>query len=338
MKALQPFTLKNLKLKNRIVMPPMCMFNAKEDGLVTDFHLAHYMTRAYGGVGLIIVEATGVTSDGRISKQDLGLWNDEQIESMKKLVDMVKGYGSHIGIQLNHGGRKYSGADVLVGPSAIPYDEKSQVPKELTKKEIQEIAVSFGEAARRADQAGFDTIEIHAAHGYLIHQFLSPISNQRTDEYGGSTVNRRRFLDEVLDEVHKNWPATKALTIRVSGTEWREDGYTEQEMVDIIHEIRERVDLVHVTSSGNGPAEIDVYPGYQLGPCENIRKSCNVPTIAVGRITTIGMVEEILGNGRADLVAMGKELLRQPNFIYNMAYERKMPMDYPFEFERAYRF
>jgi len=336
-KAFTEFRIKNMVLKNRFVMPPMCMYSAKSDGKVTDFHQAHYMARALGGVGLIIVEAAGVMPNGRIADADLGIWDDGQIANMKQLTDNVKSQGAHIGIQINHSGRKHDGSGITVGPSPIPFSEEKQVPHELTSEEISEIIKSFGQAARRADEAGFDALEIHGAHGYLIHQFLSPMSNKRTDAYGGSREKRARFLKEVMVEVTKFWPDDKPLWIRVSATEYLEDGYEERELSETLNEISDMIDLIHVSSGGNGHATIPLYPGYQVKQSEKIKDLCHKNTIAVGLISTLNMVEEILSNDRAELVAIGRELLRNPSFVNKVAYENNIEIEYPEPYRRAYR-
>ncbi len=338
MNVFREYTLKNINLKNKIVMPPMCMYSADETGMANDFHYNHYITRAVGAVGLIIVEATGVVENGRISDNDLGIWNDKQIDGLKKIVDGVKKYGSKIAIQLNHAGRKYTGtAGPAVAPSAVRVDEKSTMPKQLTKAEIKEIVLSFKEAAKRADKAGFEAIEIHGAHGYLIHQFLSPLSNLREDEYGGDIKNRTRFLKEILQAVTEVWPKEKAILLRISAHDYKDGGITPEDMVEIINEIKEYIDIVHVSSGGLVPAEIKVYPGYQVNFASLIKEKCNIPTIAVGLITDVNMAEEIISNGRADLVAIGRELLRNPYFVLSEAKVRNLDFDYPEQYKRAFK-
>lgn len=339
MNTLKNYTLKNEKLKNRIVMPPMCVYSSDESGMANDFHYNHYVTRAIGGVGLIIVESTGVVNNGRTTDNDLGIWNDKHIDGLKNIVYGVKKHGAKIAIQLNHGGRKYTGtASKAVAPSAIKFDEESAVPKELTKDEIKEIVLSFKEAAKRADKAGFDAIEIHGAHGYLIHQFLSPLSNLREDEYGGDTKNRTKFLKEVLQAVTEVWPKEKAIFLRVSAYDYKDGGITLDNMIEVINEVKEYIDIVHVSTGGLIPAEINAYPGYQVNFSSKIKEKCNIPTIAVGLITDINMAEEIISNGRADLVAIGRELLRNPYFVLNEAKANKMHIDYPKQYEGAFKF
>lgn len=335
MNAFESYQLKNLVLKNKIVMPPMCMYSADESGQVNDFHLNHYTTRAVGGAGLIIVESTGVTPNGRISDQDLGIWSDAQLPGLQKLVQSVKQYGAKIAIQLNHAGRKYEGtAGIPLAPSPLKFDENSLEPKTLTKDEIQAIVNSFREAAKRADEAGFDAIEIHGAHGYLVHQFLSPLSNTREDEYGGSLENRTRFLAEILQAVSAVWPAEKPILLRVSASDYVKGGITIEDMVKIVHQVKRYLAMVHVSSGGLVQADIKTYPGYQLNFASTIKTECSIPTIAVGLITEINMVEEILSNGRADLVALGREHLRNPYFVLRAA--KKEQAAIPKQYERAF--
>jgi NADPH2 dehydrogenase len=313
MKTFSGYQIRDLKLKNRVVMPPMCM-NMAEDGHPTDFHYIHYGNAALGEIGLIIVEATGVTPEGRILERDLGLWKDDQIEGHRRIVELVKKYGSSIGIQLGHAGRK-CGIESLttLSPSALPFSESYAVPKEMTLEDIGLIKDAFREAALRSVQAGYELIELHGAHGYLIHQFLSPLSNHRTDEYGGSRENRVRFLKEVTEEVKSVLPENFPLILRVSASDYVEGGIDIEEMVKIIDLVKEDFDMIHVSSGGlDVNQEINVYPGYQVRFSEVIRNRCGIPTITVGLITEINQVEEILQNDRADLVALGRVLLRDP--------------------------
>lgn len=337
MKTMEPYQLKEMVMKNRIVMPPMCMYSSDSAGIANDFHYIHYTTRAIGGAGLIIIESTGVAANGRISDKDLGLWDDSQIEGLKRIVQSVKQQEAKIAIQLNHGGRKYTGtAGPLVAPSAIPFDEKSSLPKELSKTEIGEIVSSFRQAAGRADKAGFDAIEIHAAHGYLLHQFLSPLSNTRTDEYGGSTINRCRLLKEVLQAVTEVWPKEKPISLRVSAHDYQDGGITVGEMITIVNSIKEYIDIVHVSSGGLLPVAVKDYPGYQVDFSYKIKTGCGIPTIAVGLITDIDFVEEILGDNKSDLVALGRELLRNPYWLLNQAKNKHIDIQFPTPYKRAF--
>lgn len=338
MKAFQNYRIKNMDLKNRLVMPPMCMYSSDKAGKANAFHYTHYESRAIGGVGLIIVEATGVTPNGRISDNDLGIWDDSQIEGLHSIVSCVKKHGASIAVQLNHAGRKYSGTSgALVAPSAVRFDEDSNIPEELSKDQIDGLILSYRNAALRADMAGFDAIEIHAAHGYLIHQFFSPLSNQRTDEYGGNWENRTRFLKEILQAIRQVWPKEKPVFLRVSASDYKENGITIENMVQIVNEVREYIDIVHVSSGGLVHADITLYPGYQINYASTIKAGCNIPTIAVGLITDMNMAEEILSNNRADLVAFGRELLRNPYFVLHEARKRNIPVEYPEQYKRSFQ-
>lgn len=324
-------------------MPPMCMYSADDSGetkgYINDFHMTHYISRAIGGAGLIIVEATAVVPNGRISSKDLGIWSDNHIDGLKSLVDGVKKYDTPIGIQLSHAGRKCGSDDeYIVAPSPIQHSEKYRTPRELSKDDIGVIVEEFKEAARRANDAGFDTIEIHGAHGYLINQFLSPLTNKREDEYGGSTENRTRFLKEILEGVKEVWPKDKAILLRVSAYDYIEDGMDKVEMAKIINLVKEDIDLVHVSTGGVSqvPGSVYTYPGYQLSHCEYIKKETGLPTIAVGLIDNHELVEEIIANGRADLVAIGRGLLRDPYYVLNTAYKLGVKIDYPKQYERGY--
>lgn len=338
MNTFKSYSLKNTNFKNRIVMPPMCMYSSDGTGKVNDFHYNHYVTRAIGGVGLIIVEATGVAKNGRTTDKDLGIWEDQHIQGLKNIVKDVKMYGSKIAIQLNHAGRKYTGNDgEVVAPSAVKFNENSTLPKELSKDEIKGIVVDFKEAAKRANDAGFDALEIHGAHGYLIHQFLSPLSNLRLDEYGGNLKNRTRFLKEVLQAVAEVWPKEKPILLRVSAYDYKDGGINIKDMVEIINEVKEYIDMVHVSTGGLVTAQINSYPGYQVNFSNEIKTKCNIPTITVGLITDINMAEEIISNGRADMVAFGRELLRNPYFALHEAKIRNLNINYPEQYMEAFK-
>ncbi len=334
-----PYSLKSLTLKNRIVMPPMCMFSSDESGTVQAFHRLHYPTRALGGVGLIIVEATAVTPNGRISSQDLGIWNDSQVAGLKELNDSIHEFGARTAIQLAHAGRKCTSSDpVIVAPSMLAFSDEYRLPHALAPEEIPEIVQAFQDAARRALEAGFDAVEIHAAHGYLLHEFLSPLTNQRTDAYGGSLENRVRLLAEVLDAVHAVWPADRPVLLRISATDYVEGGIDLAEACRIVEIVRDRVDMVHVSTGGLIETPIRAYPGYQVSYAETIRRLCQVPTIAVGLLMRLEQSEEILGNDRADLVALGRELLRNPYWVINQDGRiRQTDLPYPPQYERARR-
>lgn len=330
------YQLKDMKLRNRIVMPPMCMFCA-ENGMPDEWHYTHYTTRAVGGTGLILIEATGVESRGRITDSDLGLWNDAQTEGFAGIVRACQKNGAKVGIQLAHAGRKSEvTAELPVAPSAMAFSDKYRVPKELTRDEIQDITDAFRDAALRAAQAGFDTIEIHAAHGYLINEFLSPLTNRRTDEYGGSAENRARFLKEILRKVSSVWPEQKPIIVRVSAEEYEEDGNHPDGIAGILKELKpEGIDLVNVSSGGVVNKGVKAYPGYQIRYAELIRKEADLPVMAGGLITSPLMAEEIISNGRAELVYFGRELLRNPYLPLQAAKELGADADWPRQYAGA---
>jgi NADPH2 dehydrogenase len=314
------------------------MYSSDHTGAVKEFHKMHYGARAIGGAGLIIQEATAVEPRGRISDRDLGLWSDDHIPGMKALVQIVKGYGARAGIQLAHAGRKSeSASDTPVAPSAIAFSEDYRTPREMTVHEIRDVVQAFRDAARRALMAGYDLLEIHAAHGYLIHEFLSPLTNKREDMYGGSLVNRTRFLREVLIAVREVWPENKSLIIRVSATDYLPGGIDGDEIVRIVDQVKDLIHMVHVSTGAIAPAQMKLYPGYQVQYAERIRRECGIPTIAVGLIQNIDQVEEILQNGRADLVALGREILRNPNWVLNNMNSQGIDARYPDQYFRAYR-
>ena len=325
------FSLKNLKLKNRVVMAPMCMFEAENDGLVNDFHYIHYTNRALGGVSAIIVEASAVESRGRISDKDLGIWSDNHIEGLKKVSDGIKKYGAYAGIQLGHAGRKCSvESEIIIAPSAIAFSSDYKVPVEISKAQMEEVKISFREGARRANEAGFDFIEIHGAHGYLLSEFLSPLSNKRNDEYGGSIENRTRFIVEVIREIKKVWPEDKAILLRVSAKDYQVNGNTKVEMAKIIDIVKkEGIDLVNASTGGVvSDVSMNVYPGYQIPEAEYIKHKCNIPVIAGGLITTGDEGTQIIENDRADLIFLGRVLLREPYWVLNEAKKRNIELEY----------
>ncbi|OCA92682.1 NADPH dehydrogenase NamA [Pseudobacillus wudalianchiensis] len=334
-KLFEPYTIKDVTLKNRIVMSPMCMYSAEEDGKVNDWHLVHYPGRAVGQVGLIIVEATAVTPEGRISENDLGIWSDDHTAGFKKLVSLVKAHDAKIGIQLAHAGRKSEVRGEILAPTALAFDETMKTPKEMTKAEIKQTIEAFAEGARRAKEAGFDVIELHGAHGYLINEFLSPLTNHREDEYGGSTENRLRFLQQIIQAVRSIWNGP--LFVRVSANDYNENGLNADDYSEIAKQLKELgVDLIDVSSGAVVPAKISVFPGYQVKFAETIKHGANIPVGAVGMITSPSQAEEILRNERADLIFLGRELLRDPYWPRRAAIELKTEIKAPVQYERGW--
>lgn len=337
-----PLTLRGTTLKNRIVMSPMCMYSAGEDGLATDFHLVHLGARATGGVGLILTEATAVEPRGRISVNDLGLWSDAQVEPLARVVRMCKSQGAAVGTQIAHAGRKAwsptkgKGPLRAVAPSAIPFDVDWDTPQQLAAAEVDQILAAYRAATRRAVAAGFDVIELHAAHGYFLHQFLSPLSNRRTDEYGGSLENRARLLLRAVEAVRAAMPDAQPLLVRLSCSDWMDGGITPDEQVQVARWLKARgVDLVDCSSGGGTPQLPPVGPGYQVPFAEKIRREAGIATMAVGLVTAPEMAEEIVRNGRADLVAMGRELLRSPYWPLQAARALGVNLDWPKPYLRA---
>ncbi|KAF9998881.1 hypothetical protein BGZ80_003147 [Entomortierella chlamydospora] len=351
----KPFTVKDLTLANRAVVAPMCMFSSV-DGFFTDYHLVHLGSFAISGAGLVLAEATGVLPEGRISPSDTGIWKDEQIVGLKRIADFIHAQGSKFGMQLAHAGRKASvkpfygdvpeseyWKDNVVGPSGgndFQWDANHIVPRELSVEEIQETVKAFGAAATRAAKAGLDTVEIHGAHGYLIHQFLSPISNHRTDQYGGSLENRARFLLEVVREVRANFPAEKPIFLRVSATDCvehlDESSWDIEQTIQIAKWVKEAgVDVFHVSSGGNTPKQVVEYaPNYQVPFAERVKKEVpGLYVVAVGVITSGKQANEILEEERADLVAIGRGFLRYPNFVTNAAKELNVRVKYSQQYE-----
>ncbi|NLJ42064.1 MAG: NADPH dehydrogenase NamA [Bacteroidales bacterium] len=349
-KLFSPLTIKNVTLKNRIVMSPMCQYSAT-DGYSNDWHLVHLGSRAVGGAGLIIVEATAVAPEGRITPGDLGLWNDDQIEGLSRIVRFIHQNGAHAGIQLAHAGRKAScgvpwqggrqlglnnGGWNTVAPSAIPFMPGERAPIALTREGIVKIISGFRSAAKRAVSAGFDIIEIHSAHGYLLHEFLSPLSNNREDEYGGSFENRARLLLQVTDAIRSEWPAACPLFIRISATDWTEGGWTPDDSLKLAFMLKEKsADLIDCSSGGNvHDAKIPFGPGYQVPFSEIVRKS-GILTGSVGLITSASQAEAILQEEKADLVLFGRELLRNPYFPLQAAKQLESEISWPLQYLRA---
>jgi 2,4-dienoyl-CoA reductase-like NADH-dependent reductase (Old Yellow Enzyme family) len=349
-KLFSPLTIKNITMKNRIVMAPMCQYSAT-DGFANDWHLAHYGTRATGGTGLIIVEATAVAPEGRITPADLGLWKDEHIKGLRRIVNFIHQQGSIAALQIAHAGRKAScaipqeggkqidlnqGGWKTVAPSEIPFLETDRTPISLTYKGIRDVIEKFKAAASRALTAGFKVIEIHSAHGYLLQEFLSPVSNHRTDEYGGPFENRIRLLIEVTNAVKSVWPAENPLFVRISSTDWTEGGWTVEESVKLAAILKNLgVDLIDCSSGGNvHNAKIPAGPGFQVPFSEAIRK-VGILTGTVGLITSATQAESILQDEKADLILFGRELLRNPYFPLLAAKELGDDIQWPVQYLRS---
>jgi 2,4-dienoyl-CoA reductase-like NADH-dependent reductase (Old Yellow Enzyme family) len=326
-------------VSNRVWLAPMCQYSVTvEDGVPTDWHLVHLGARAQGGFGLIITEATAVTPEGRISPQDTGIWNDAQRDAWTRIVDFVHTQGSAIGVQLAHAGRKAStyrgfpgeptgavssedGGWTTVGPSADGFPGLPD-PQAMSTADIAATVEAFVAATRRADEARFDVIEIHAAHGYLVHQFLSPLSNHRTDEYGGNFAGRTRLLLEIVDAVRAAWPAGKPLFVRLSATDWTDGGWSLEDSVRLSGALKSHgVDLVDTSTGGNVLADIPVGPGYQVPFAAGIRTEAKIPVGAVGLITTPEQAEAVLASGEADAVLLARAALREPSWPLRAAAE-----------------
>ncbi len=347
-----PLQLRDVTLRNRIAVSPMCQYSC-EDGFATDWHLVHLGSRAVGGAGLIVMEATAVSPEGRISPQDNGIWLDAHIPKLRQITDFIHAQGAHAAIQLAHAGRKASmtrpwegeavvpvergGWTNVVAPSAIPFSDKYPHPVVLDIAGVQRVVHAFAVAAQRALQAGFDAIEIHAAHGYLLHEFLSPLSNVRTDEYGGSFENRIRVVLEVVDAVRAAWPDALPLLVRISATDWTEGGWNPDESVALAKILKNRgVDLIDCSSGGLVPhAKIPIGPGYQVPFAERVRKEAGIPTGAVGMITEPVQADAIIRNGQADIVLLAREMLRDPYWPLHAATTLGHAGPWPIQYQRA---
>jgi 2,4-dienoyl-CoA reductase-like NADH-dependent reductase (Old Yellow Enzyme family) len=351
----EPFTLKSITLRNRIGVSPMCMYSS-EDGVANDWHLVHLGARATGGAGLIIAEATAVSPDGRITPGDAGIWADKHIEPLARLTRFLKAHGAVPGVQLAHAGRKASAARPwdgsahlandaggweTIAPSAIPYGGGlSKVPRAMTRDDIARVRDDFVAATKRALAAGYQWIELHAAHGYLLHEFLSPLSNQRTDDYGGSTENRTRFLRETAAAVRAVWPDSLPLTVRLSCTEWVEGGWTIEESVVLARQLKAQgVDLIDVSSGGGvHAARAPSTPGFHVPLSERIRREAGIATAVVGLITEPRHADQIVRDAEADLVLIARESLRDPNWPLHAARALKVdpPPAPPVQYVRAW--
>lgn len=346
-----PFSLRSVTFPNRIGVSPMCQYSS-EDGFANDWHLVHLGSRAQGGAGLVMMEASAVTAEGRISIADLGIWKDEHVPGLERIARFVHGQGARVGIQLAHAGRKasmsapFGGEHLLsaeeggwqpVAPSAVAFGPGYATPRALENSEIAGVVRAFAEAARRALAAGFDFVEIHGAHGYLIHEFLSPLANKRTDEYGGSLQNRARFGLEVAEAVRAAWPENLPLLMRISATDWVEGGWTVDESVELARGLKERgVDLVDVSSGGMTPdAKIAVGPGFQAPFAARIRKEAGVATAAVGMITEPEQANALVAEGSADMVMLARQMLRDPYFAVHAAEALGETASWPKQYLRA---
>jgi 2,4-dienoyl-CoA reductase-like NADH-dependent reductase (Old Yellow Enzyme family) len=352
MHLFSPLTLREVTFRNRIAVSPMCEYSS-EDGFADDWHLVHLGSRAVGGAGLVMTEASAVTAVGRISPGDLGLWKDEHIEALARVTRFVKAQGAVPGVQLAHAGRKAStdlpwrggkplrpeqgGWTPIEAPSAIPFADGHQTPEALSVAAIGGIVQAFASAARRALEAGFEVVEVHGAHGYLMTEFLSPLANHRTDDYGGSFENRSRFAREVVEAVRQVWPERLPLFLRISATDWAEGGWTLEDSVALATMLRPLgVDLVDCSSGGTVPwAKVPVGAGYQVPFAHEVRRQTGIATGAVGMITEPMQADQIVRNGQADLVFLARELLRDPYWPLHAAAAVHQDVSWPQQYERA---
>ncbi|MDR3296275.1 MAG: NADPH dehydrogenase [Clostridiales Family XIII bacterium] len=336
-KIFTPFTVKNLTLKNRVVMAPMSMYCAP-DSVPTKWHETHYATRAVGGVGLILIEAVATSPEGRISDTELGIWDDGKGRALEPLVSRIHENGAKAGIQLNHAGRKCDVPGAAVeAPSPLPYDANAPVPAEMTAEDIRQTVNEFRQAAGRAHQAGFDVLEIHAAHGYLLNQFLSPLTNRRGDAYGGPPENRARLLGEVLDAVSLAWPADKPVFVRVTAEDYMDGGNLPADLAQLLNIAKRAgngIDVVDVSTGGLVPVTPKAFPGYQLPHAKIIKERTGLPVIGGGLLTTAAEAENAAADGM-DLVFLGRELLRNPYWLFGAAKELGENLTWPAQYERA---
>jgi len=347
-----PYTLRDVRLRNRVVVSPMCEYSSV-DGFANDWHLVHLGSRAIGGAGLVLTEAIAVTADGRISPVDLGIYSDAHVEQLARIGRFCEEHGAVFGTQLAHAGRKASNTPPWLGgtpldiadggwrpiwaPSAVPFASTSIVPEALDEAGIAAIVRAFADATKRSEAAGCRVVELHGAHGYLMHEFLSPISNKRTDRYGGSFGNRARFMLEVVDAVRAAWPEKYPLLVRISATDWVDGGWDADQSVELAKLLGAHgVDLVDVSSGGTSPdAKIPLGPGYQVPFAERIRAEANIPTSAVGLITEADQAQAIIATGQADLVLLARELLRDPYWPMHAAFKLGVDIDWPNQYLRA---
>jgi len=347
-----PLKIREVTFRNRIAVSPMCEYSS-DDGFANDWHLVHLGSRAVGGAGLVVAEATAVEARGRITPGDLGIWKDAHIENLSRIAAFVKQHGAVPGIQIAHAGRKaschvpWNGGEPIpekaggwrtVAPSPVPFRETDPVPIELARNDIRSIVAAFAEAARRALAAGFEVVEIHSAHGYLLHEFLSPLSNLRTDEYGGPFENRIRFLLEVAEAVRAVWPERLPLFVRISATDWKDGGWTIDDSVMVAARLRTKgVDLIDCSSGGLAvDAKIPADPGYQVPFAERIRREADILTGAVGLITEPLQADGIIKHGQADMVLLAREFLRDPYWPLHASRVLGVAMDPPVQYARAF--
>lgn len=346
-----PLKLRDLTIPNRIFVSPMCQYSS-QDGKPNDWHFVHYGSRAVGGAGLVITEAAAITPEGRISPDDLGIWSEEHGEALVPCVELIKAQGSTAGIQLAHAGRKASTEAPWLGgkplnsdnhgwqplaPSPIPFSAEHAIPRTATAEDLDKITHQFATATQRAFEAGFQVVELHAAHGYLLHQFLSPLSNIRADEYGGSLENRMRFPLRIAQTVRKNWPENLPMFVRISATDWVAGGWDLEQSLEFCHQLKELgVDLIDCSSGGLVPdAVIPVGPGFQTSFATEIKNKLGIATGTVGLITEAAQAEQIIATGLADAVLLGRELLRNPYWPLQAARELGDEQHWPEQYQRA---
>jgi 2,4-dienoyl-CoA reductase-like NADH-dependent reductase (Old Yellow Enzyme family) len=347
-----PLKLRGVELKNRIGVSPMCQYSS-DDGFANDWHFVHLGAFATGGAALVMTEATAVVAEGRISPADLGIWKDEHVPALRRITDFIHAHGALAGMQMAHAGRKAStrvpwagdgavpadegGWENVMAPSAVPFNEHYPRPVALDEDGIHRVVDGFRDAARRALDAGFDVVEVHAAHGYLLHEFMSPLANERTDAYGGSFENRVRLVREVVAAVREVWPERLPLLVRISASDWAQGGWDIDDSARLAPLLREDgADLIDCSSGGLIPnAKIEVGPGYQVGFAERVRRDGGVPTAAVGLITDAQQADDIIRAGRADVVLLARELLRNPRWPLLAAHRLGVAADWPNQYSRA---
>jgi 2,4-dienoyl-CoA reductase-like NADH-dependent reductase (Old Yellow Enzyme family) len=353
MHLFEPLQIRDVQFRNRIAVSPMCQYSAV-DGLANSWHLVHLGSRAVGGAGLVIAEATSVTPEGRISPEDLGIWSDAHAEALAPVARFIREQGAVAGIQLAHAGRKAStrrpwegrgpvdetagGWRPVLAPSPIPFTDSYPIPEELTTEGIRRLVTAFAEGARRSREAGFQVVEIHAAHGYLLHQFLSPLSNRREDRYGGTFENRTRVVREVTGAIRREWPAHLPLLLRISATDWAEGGWDVEQSIELARQVQPLgVDLIDCSSGAllDNAREIPAGPGYQTPFAERIRREAGILTGAVGLITSPHQADHIVRTGQADLVLIARELLRDPHWPLRAAHALRQEVAWPPQYERA---